>query len=221
MLIIISLITEVHSARDIPIVARSATSHSSTVTATSPAGSIATSSSTVLRTVASSVVLDIDIRRLIVFLVHLMHRGMPVVDGVFPDIIKGRISPTHVIVHYWRFLYRLEGFTRLHLVGLVLGGAGEALHVHDVLGVGVFLLAQLEHFEFLAHGRVVLLVRDDAERAQRLLCHAVLLGMSEALVLFNLSDSASTKCSFHGSIQGPSKFSLEKMSNGSSTTKMK
>ena len=163
LLIIISLISEVHSARAIPIIAMRATSHSSTVAATAPAGSIATSSSTVHRTVASSIVLDIDIGRLVVFLLNLLHRGRPVVDGVFPDIIKGRISPTHVIVHYWRFLYRLEGFTRLHFVGLVLGGAGEALHVQDVLGVGVLLLAQLEHFEFLAHGRVVLLVRDDTE----------------------------------------------------------
>lgn len=187
--IIICLITELHSARAISIVAKSATCHSSAVTATTPAGSIATSSSIVLRTVASSIVLHINICRLVVFLTKLLHRGRPVVNSVFPDMIKGRVSTAHVIVHYWRFLYRLEGFTRMHFVGLVLGGAGEALHVHDVLGVGVLLLAQLEHFEFLAHGRVVLLVRDDAEGAQRLLRHTVLLSVSEALVLFNLSDS--------------------------------
>ena len=193
LLVIISHVAEVHTARVVSSVAVSAASHTSTGTSTvvaaAPTSSVATSSPAVLRTVAPSGVLDVYIGRLVVFLADLLQRGRPVVDGVLPDIVKRWVPPSHIVVHDGRVLDGLEGFARSHTVGLVLGGTAHALHVHDVLGVRVLLLAQFQHFEFLAHGRVVLLVRDDAEGAQRLLRHAVLLRVREALVLFNLSDS--------------------------------
>lgn len=62
-------------------------------------------------------------------------------------------------------------------------------HIHNVLGVRVFLLPQIQHFEFLPHRRVVTLSLNGPERAQRLLGTAVFFRVREALVHFNLSKS--------------------------------
>lgn len=59
-------------------------------------------------------------------------------------------------------------------------------HVHHVLSVRIFLLPQVQQFEFLPHRRVVTCPSDIAERAEGLLCAAVLFRVCEALVLLNL-----------------------------------
>ena len=46
---------------------------------------------------------------------------------------------------------------------IVLAWATHLNHVHDVLGVRILMLAQIQHFEFLPHWRVVPLGLNIAE----------------------------------------------------------
>jgi len=62
-------------------------------------------------------------------------------------------------------------------------------HVHDVLGVGILLLPQVQHFEFLPDGWVVPCPMNSAERAKRLFRLAAFLSVSKALVLLYVSKS--------------------------------
>ena len=111
-------------------------------------------------------------------------------DGVLPVLVEVGVLASYIIVHYGRVPNRLK---KLALVGImvrfILGGTTHPLHVHDVLRVRILMLPQFQHFEFLPHRRIVLLVINNAERAQRLFRHTVFLGVREALVVFNLGES--------------------------------
>ena len=62
-------------------------------------------------------------------------------------------------------------------------------HIHHVLRIGVLLLPQVEHFEFLPDWRFMASRLNIAERAERLLGLTVLFRVGEALVLFDLCES--------------------------------
>ena len=111
------------------------------------------------------------------------------VNGVFPALIKLGVFATDVVVQHRGHCHRLDHFARHLPVVVVLRLHAHRHIVHHVLRVGVLLLPQIEHFEFLPHRRLVGIFLNCAERAQRLLDPAALLQVSKALVLFNLSYS--------------------------------
>jgi len=112
------------------------------------------------------------------------------VYGVFPALIKLKIFAPDVVVQDGCLVLALEDFARVtSMDAVILTWTSHFDHIHNVLSVRVFLLPQIEHFEFLPHRRVVTLALDGAERAQRLLGTAVFFRVRKALVHFDLSKS--------------------------------
>ena len=125
---------------------------------------------------------------IIINLVVLVHWSA--VDGILPALVKLLILTARIVVQHWSLLDRGKLLSRVNTVMIVIFTWTSHLdHIHDILGVWVLLLAQVEHFEFLAYGRFVTSGLDVAERAQGLLRLTSLLRMGEALVLLDLSQS--------------------------------
>ena len=77
--------------------------------------------------------------------------GSPV-DRVLPALVELRVLASHIVVQDWRLIHCLERTARMLPMNVVIAARTAHLdHIHDVLGVGVLLLPQIEHFKFLPH----------------------------------------------------------------------
>ena len=138
--------------------------------------------------VSGVTIVDLDICLVVLHVLINLIGGAPV-DRVFPALVKLRVFASHIVMQDWRVIHCLERAPRVLPMHIVIAAwAAHFYHVHDILGVGVLLLPQIKHFKFLPHWRIVPRCLNIAERAKGLLCLAILLGMCEALVLFNLSE---------------------------------
>lgn len=133
-------------------------------------------------------IVDLDICLVVLHVLINIIRSTPV-DRVFPALVELRVLASHIVMQDWRVNHCLERAPRVLSMHIIIAAwAAHLDHIHNVLGVGVLLLSQVEHFKFLPHWRVVPCCLNIAERAQRLLRLAIFLGMCEALVLLDLGE---------------------------------
>ena len=136
--------------------------------------------------------IDLDIRCIIsvILLVFIDPIRSSTMNSVFPALIELRILTPHVVVEYWRLFNWFQSATWMLPMHIFISTRAAHLdHINHVLCVGIFLLPQVEHFEFLPHRWIGSSRLNIAERAQGLLRLTVFFRVREALVLFDLSES--------------------------------
>lgn len=141
-----------------------------------------------IKITSRSSIVDLDICLVVLHVLINLIRSPPV-DRVFPALVKLRVFASHIVMQDWRVIHGLERTAWVLSMHVIIAAwAAHFDHIHDVLRVGVFLLSQIEHFEFLPHWRIVPCCLNIAERTERLLRLAIFLGMCKALVLLDLGE---------------------------------
>ena len=137
--------------------------------------------------IAASIYLDISLVILLVFFGFISGSSM---DSILPALIELRVFASNMIMQDWCMFNRLKRSSRMLPVNIFIATwAAHFDHIHNVLGIRIFLLPQVKLFEFLPHWWVMSSCLNIAERAQWLLSLTIFFGVREALVLFNISES--------------------------------
>ena len=141
----------------------------------------------ILAHTSSTSIIDLNICLWVLLVLFYLVRGSPMYR-VFPTLIELWVLTSHVVMQDWRLIHCLERAARMLPMHIIISTwAAHLYHIHNILGVRILLLPQIEHFKFLPHWWVVPSRLNIAERAQRLLRLTIFLSMSKALVLLDLS----------------------------------